>query len=109
MTEPEQPQPNIFIDQQQMAGVWSNFARVTASPYEFTLDFVRLDFGSQPPQGVVVSRISLSPLMVSQLIDALQNQWTHYAELALPPEWREHGAPPSGPAESHGEDPSGPN
>ena len=106
MTEPNSDQPQIFIDQQQMAGVWSNFARVTASPFEFTLDFVRLDFSSNPPQGVVVSRISLAPLMVTQLIEALSQQWSRYAEQTFPPEWRQHGGPPPGPELGHGEAPS---
>lgn len=45
--------PEIIIDQSQMAGVWANFACVSHSPYEFTLDFVRLDF--EQGSGVVVA------------------------------------------------------
>lgn len=43
MTEGRQPgvEPQIMIDPTQMAGVWANFAHVSHSPYEFTLDFVR--------------------------------------------------------------------
>ncbi len=85
-SEHPEPGPNIFIDPSQMAGVWANFARVSHSPYEFTLDFVRLDFTQAPPQGVVVARVSLSPLMVTQLIDALSENWDTYASKAMPRE-----------------------
>ena len=71
-----------------MAGVWANFARVSHSPHEFTLDFVRLDYTSRPPQGILVARVSLSPLMVTQLIDALRSNWDIYAEKSMPPEVR---------------------
>ena len=73
-----------------MVGVWANYAQVSHSMYEFTLDFVRLDFSQQPPKGIVVSRVSLSPLLVTQLIDALQQNWTIYAQRALPQEVTGH-------------------
>ena len=81
--EPQQG-PNIIIQPEQMAGVWANFAKVSHSQYEFTLDFVRLDFDTQPQTGIVVARVSVSPLFVSQLIDALQGNWQKYAQKALP-------------------------
>lgn len=97
MTDPTNPvpegvQPQIFIDPSQMAGVWANFARVSHSPFEFTLDFTRLDFATNPPQGVVVARVSVSPLFVTQLIHALEEQWAQYAEKSLPPEARDAGS-----------------
>jgi hypothetical protein len=96
MTEGEQPaaEPQIMIDPAQMAGVWANFARVAHSPYEFTLDFVRLDFSTNPPQGIVVARVSLSPLLVTQLIEALSTNWDIYAERSMPPEVQRHGQKP---------------
>ncbi|HUZ38078.1 MAG TPA: DUF3467 domain-containing protein [Streptosporangiaceae bacterium] len=96
MTEGEQPaaEPQIMIDPAQMAGVWSNFARVSHSPYEFTLDFARLDFAVNPPQGIVVARVSLSPLMVTQLIEALSINWARYAEKSMPPEVQRHAETP---------------
>jgi hypothetical protein len=79
--------PEILIDQATMAGVWANFARVTHSPHEFTLDFIRLEYGAPPPgRGVVVARVSVSPLFITQLIDALGKNWQKYAEKALPRE-----------------------
>jgi hypothetical protein len=85
--EPQQPPlGQIIIQPEQMAGVWANFARVGHSLYEFTLDFVRLDFGEQPPTGIVVARVSVSPLFVTQLIEALNLNWEQYAAKAMPKE-----------------------
>ena len=87
MTEgqpPPQPNLNILIDPAHMGGVYANYARVSHSPFEFTVDFVRMDWPSQ--QGVVVARVALSPLMVDQLITALSRNWSLYAEKAMPPE-----------------------
>jgi Protein of unknown function (DUF3467) len=96
MTEGEQPAtgPQIMIEPAQMAGVWANFAQVSHSPYEFTLDFIRLDFSTNPPTGIVVARVSLSPLLVTQLIDALSSNWDAYAERSMPPEVQGHGQKP---------------
>lgn len=81
--EPEnEPKIEIILDQSQMAGVWANFASVTHSEHEFTLDFVRLDFARQT--GIVVARVSVSPLFVTQLIDALNQNWKNYAAKAMP-------------------------
>lgn len=90
----EQPQePQIFMDPSQMAGVWANWAQVSHSEHEFTLDFVRMDSSAgPPPRGVVVSRVSVSPLFVTQLIDALTDNWKKYAEKALPKEARDDPA-----------------
>ena len=82
--QPEQPQLNIILRPEEMIGVWVNFARVSHSEHEFTVDFVRLE--SDKPQGIVVSRVSVSPLFITQLIDALQANWSRYAKKALPKE-----------------------
>ncbi len=80
--------PKINVPDSQRAGVWANFAVVSHSPHEFTLDFVRVEpqLEAGPLSGVVVSRVSLSPLMVTQLIDALQENWQRYAQRAMPQE-----------------------
>jgi Protein of unknown function (DUF3467) len=79
--------PSIYMDPSQMAGVWANWAQVSHSEHEFTLDFVRLDSSAPPPgRGIVVSRVSVSPLFVTQLIDALTDNWKSYAEKAMPKE-----------------------
>src|SRR5581483_11169309 len=86
--------PQIYMDPSQLAGVWANFAQVSHSEHEFTLDFVRLDSSSPPPgRGIVVSRVSVSPLFVTQLIEALSDNWRKYAEKAMPREVREHDGP----------------
>lgn len=79
-------QPQVLIRHEDAGGVWANFAAVSHSPYEFTIDFVRLDFSTKPPRGVVVSRVNLSPLFVSQLMDALDDNWKKYAARAMPKE-----------------------
>ena len=82
------------------AGVWSNFAIVSHSPFEFTLDFIRLDFTSNPPGGVVVQRVNMSPQFVEQLISALnQNMESYAAKLAAnitPPDTASDGDPNDG-------------
>ena len=68
-----QPKPEIMLQTEQMAGVWANFAAVSHSEHEFTIDFVRMDGTAPPPgRGIVVARVSMSPLFVTQLIDALK-------------------------------------
>lgn len=77
-----------------VGGVWANFAQVGHSPFEFTIDFARLDFGRRSPEelpGVVVARVNLSPLMVSQLLEALKDNWEKYAAKAMPQEVRDAG------------------
>ena len=76
----------IIMDPSQMAGVWANWAQVSHSEHEFTLDFVRLEYAADPPRGIVVSRVSVSPLFVTQLIDALTDNWKTYAQKAMPRE-----------------------
>lgn len=82
----------LQIRLEDMGGVWANHAVVRHSPYEFTIDFSRIEFESEPPHGVVVSRVNLSPLFVRQLMDALQENWNQYAEKAMPPEVRDAGS-----------------
>jgi hypothetical protein len=77
----------VFMDPQQAAGVWANFARVNHSEHEFTIDFVRVDYGNVPRMtGIVVARVAVSPLFVTQLIGALQDNWDKYAKKAMPRE-----------------------
>lgn len=93
MPDEQQQEPQIFMDPSQMAGVWANWAQVSHSEHEFTLDFVRMDSSAGPPgRGVVVSRVAVSPLFVTQLIDALTDNWEKYAEKALPKEARDDPA-----------------
>jgi Protein of unknown function (DUF3467) len=100
--EGEPTQIEIIVEPSQLAGVWANFAQVNHSEHEFTLDFVRIDYSQQPPQrGIVVARVAVSPLFITQLIDALQRNWTKYAEKAMPKEV--HGGDDEGGTNHHGE------
>jgi hypothetical protein len=78
----------ISIEPRNQAGVWANFARVNHSEHEFTIDFVRLDFASRPVTGIVVARVAVSPLFITQLIGALNDNWGKYAQKAMPKEVR---------------------
>ncbi len=92
--EPVPEQPEIILRRKQIGGVWANYAQVSHSQHEFTIDFVRMDATAPPPgRGIVVARVSMSPLFVTQLIDALQKNWSGYAEKALPKEVHGESAP----------------
>ena len=71
---------NIHIDPDKLAGVYSNFANVSFSPYEFTITFARIDHeveeGDVP--GVVVSRINMAPQFMRELLDAMSDAWSRY-------------------------------
>jgi hypothetical protein len=65
---------------EEFAGKWSNAVSIARTPHEFTLDFLRI--GPQGQQGIVVSRVSFSPLLASQLLELLGEHWQSYAEEA---------------------------
>ena len=80
MNDPQNPSIYIQGDPLMRGGIWANFAIVSHSPHEFTLDFVRLDYAtSDPIQGVIVQRVNMSPLFVKQLIDNLATNLADYA------------------------------
>jgi hypothetical protein len=78
----------IHSQPDQMGGVWANAAAVRHSPHEFTIDFLRCEFGEdgRATSGTLVQRVNMSPLFVSQLITALQENWSKYADKAMPRE-----------------------
>lgn len=82
----------IHTQPDQLGGVWANAAAVRHSPHEFTIDFLRCDFDDQgrAKAGLLVQRVNMSPLFVSQLISALQDNWSKYADKAMPKEVLEH-------------------
>jgi hypothetical protein len=79
--EPNQRQLNIHIDPDVMAGVYSNFANISFSDYEFTLTFARIDHeveeGDVP--GVVVSRVNMSTRFMRELLDAMNDSWSKWS------------------------------
>jgi len=76
----------IHTQPDQMGGVWANAAAVHHSPHEFTIDFLRCDFddSGKAKAGILVQRINMSPLFVTQLISALQENWSKYADKSMP-------------------------
>jgi Protein of unknown function (DUF3467) len=71
---------NIHFSPDVMAGVYSNFANVSHSEYEFTLTFARVDHEVEEDEvpGVVVSRINLSPKFMAELIDAMTENYAKW-------------------------------
>ncbi len=95
---PEGQKAEIIFPPEQLAGVWANFAQVSHSQHEFTIDFVRMDGTAPPPgRGIVVARVSMSPLFITQLIEALQKNWGGYAQKAMPRDLLEGDAPEPSP------------
>jgi hypothetical protein len=82
--EPQPQQPEIIIHPEQLAGAWANWAQVSYTEHEFTIDFVRID--PLLPRGIVVARISGSATFIMQLIDTLNTVWHDWAKKAMPPE-----------------------
>jgi uncharacterized membrane protein YgcG len=79
MDDPNMPERhiNIHFSPEIMAGVYSNFANVSHSDYEFTITFARVDHEVEEEEipGVVVSRVNLSPKFMRELIDAMQDNY----------------------------------
>ncbi len=78
--EDRERQINIHTSPEVMAGVYSNFANVSHSDYEFTITFARVDHEVDEEEipGVVVSRVSLSPRFFRELIDAMEDQYSKW-------------------------------
>jgi len=78
--ESSERQLNIHMDAEHLAGVYSNFANITFSDYEFTITFARIDHqveeGDVP--GVVVTRVNMSTRFMKELLDAMQDAWSKY-------------------------------
>jgi hypothetical protein len=73
-------QVNLHMDTDAMAGVYSNFANVAFSDFEFTLTFARVDFDSEEGDisGVVVSRVNVSAPFMRELVNAVNDSWSKY-------------------------------
>ena len=90
--DPPERQFNIQTTPEIMMGVYSNFANVSHSDYEFTITFARVDHEIEEGEvpGVVVSRVSLSPRFMRELIDAMQDnysKWQTREGIKNLPEW----------------------
>lgn len=90
--QPQSPDPkpsvNIKIDDEELKGRYANLLRITHTREEFILDFINL----APPQGVVTSRLVISPGHLKRIIGALQENLKRYednfgsVQAAAPPE-----------------------
>lgn len=71
---------NLHWDPETMAGHYSNFANVSHSDYEFTITFARVDheIDEEEVPGVVVTRVSLSPRFMAELIEAMQDNFSKW-------------------------------
>jgi hypothetical protein len=68
---------NLQTTPEVMAGHYANFANVSHSDYEFSITFARVDHEveEQEVPGVVVTRVNLSPRLMRELIDALEDNY----------------------------------
>jgi hypothetical protein len=77
----QERQLNIHVDPDHLGGVYSNFANISFSDYEFTITYARIDHeveeGDIP--GVVVSRVNMSPRFMKELLDAMQDSWSKWS------------------------------
>ena len=101
MAAEEQPERhiNIHFSPEDMGGVYANFANVSFSDYEFTITFARVDHEIEDGEvpGVVVSRVSLSPKFMAELIEAMHDnysKWRTREGIKNLPEFGHGGEPP---------------
>ena len=78
--EGREPQINLHIAPEQMAGMYANFANVSHSDYEFTITFARVDHEVDDIEvpGVVVGRVNLSARFMRELIDAMEDNFSKW-------------------------------
>src|SRR5205085_11223217 len=82
--EGQERQLNLHLDPEHLAGVYSNFANISFSDYEFTITFARIDHevedGDIP--GVVVARVNMSNRFMRELLDAMEDSWSKWSSRA---------------------------
>ena len=75
----EEPERHINLQTtpEVMAGHYANFANVSHSDYEFSITFARVDHEVEEIEvpGGVVTRVNLSPRLMRELIDALEDNY----------------------------------
>jgi hypothetical protein len=79
--DPQERQLNIHVDPEHLAGVYSNFATVSFSDYEFTITFARIDHEVEDGEvpGVVVGRVNVAPKFMSELMEAMADSWSKWS------------------------------
>jgi hypothetical protein len=78
--QPRERHFNIQTSPEIMAGHYANFANVSHSDYEFTITFARVDHevDEEEVPGVVVTRVSLAPRFMRELIDAMADNYSRW-------------------------------
>jgi hypothetical protein len=79
--EDQEKRINLHASPEMMAGVYANFANVSHSDYEFSITFMRLDHESEEEHevnGVVVSRVNMSPRFLQELLVAMQDNYSKW-------------------------------
>ena len=71
---------NIQVSPEMMAGVYANFANVSHTDYEFTISFARVhhEVESGEIPGTIVSRVSMSPRFMKELLDVLEDNYSRW-------------------------------
>jgi hypothetical protein len=72
----EKKEIQIKVREEDLKGFYSNLMQVSHTKEEFCLDF----FNLFPPQGVLVSRIIVSPSHLKRIIMALEDNLKKYEE-----------------------------
>jgi hypothetical protein len=75
-----QQQIQIKISDDILKGVYSNMAQISHVQEEFILDFMNVFFSQQPPQGVITSRVIVSPAHMKRIANAMQENIKRYEE-----------------------------
>ena len=72
----EQKQLQIKVKDEDLKGSYSNLMQVIHTQEEFVLDF----FLVSPPQGVLASRVVVSPRHLKKMVKAMQENLAKYEE-----------------------------
>ncbi len=72
--EKEKKQINIKAREEELKGSYSNLMQILHTKEEFILDF----FLAFPPQGILSSRIIMSPRHVKRMVKVLQSNLENY-------------------------------
>lgn len=73
---PGSPPLNIKIGDEELKGRYSNLVRISHTREEFILDFINM----VPPQGMVTSRVVMSPGHLKRFLSALASNLAGYEQ-----------------------------
>jgi hypothetical protein len=81
---PEDADYPIALPPEHEAAVWANRFDVHFSFHEFILEFAQVDHRRE--QGIVVARVAIPPLLMTEFAELLQAMWAAYARRSMPRE-----------------------